>query len=157
LLLSWEPLPSLANVSPLCPKRVAKRFKSGSAMPRILVIDDNEDVRGVVCGVLESEGYDAIRAADGAQGVRMQRESRAALVITDIFMPDKEGLETIRDLRHEFPDLKIIAMSGGGSRVEAASSLAAAKEFGAQAVLQKPFEPSALLKTVHEVLKQPPE
>jgi len=124
-------------------------------MARILVIDDNEDVRAIVCAVLESAGHEVTHAADGAWGLRAQRESPVALVVTDIFMPEKEGLETIRDLRREYPDLKIIAMSGAGARLQADYHLLTAREFGAHSILHKPFEPSALLELVRELLKAP--
>jgi CheY-like chemotaxis protein len=126
-------------------------------MARILVIDDNEDVCAVVCGVLETAGHEAVRAPDGARGVELQRKSPVALVITDILMPEKEGLETIRDLRQEFPSLKIIAMSGAGARLKATNHLFTAQALGAHAVLHKPFEPSVLLRAVREVLGRPSE
>src|SRR4051812_35167901 len=110
-------------------------------MARILVIDDNEDVRAVVCGALESAGHEVVHAADGARGVELQRRSPVALVITDILMPEKEGLETIVDLKQEFPQLRIIAMSGAGARLTA-NYLFMARDLGAHAVLSKPFEAS---------------
>lgn len=84
-------------------------------MARILIIDDNDDLRTVICGVLESAGHEVVQAADGVQGIELQRRSPVDLAITDILMPEKEGVETIRDLAREFPALRIIAMSGGAS------------------------------------------
>jgi CheY-like chemotaxis protein len=122
-------------------------------LARILVIDDNADVRSVVVEVLESAGHEVVQAPDGARGIELQRKSPAALVITDILMPEKEGLETIRDLKKEFPALRIIAMSGSGQQVKS-SYLFTAKELGADAVLRKPFGPDALLASVQAVLQQ---
>src|ERR1700687_5964678 len=108
-------------------------------MALILVIDDDDDVRAVVSGVLEAAGHEVVHASDGAQGIELQRRLPAVLVITDIVMPEKEGIETIRDLHQEFPKLKIIAMSGGGSLHKTTNYFSTAKELGAHAVLRKPF------------------
>jgi CheY-like chemotaxis protein len=126
-------------------------------MARILVIDDHEDIRAVVSGVLESAGHEVVLAPNGARGIEAQRRSSADLVITDILMPEKEGLETIRDLKQEFPGLRIIAMSGGGRIPMATNFLSSAKELGADAVLRKPFGPDDLLEQVQEALKPPPD
>ncbi len=124
-------------------------------MARILIIDDNDDVRAVVSGVLESAGHEVVQASDGARGLDMQRQSPAVLVITDILMPGKEGIETILDFKKEFPALRIIAMSGGGQVLKTTNHLFTAKEAGAHAVLSKPFAPSALLELVQDVLTLP--
>lgn len=124
-------------------------------MARILVIDDNEDVCVVVSSILETAGHEVIVANDGARGIELQRQSPAELVITDILMPGKEGIETIRDLKQEFPELKIIAISGAGKASMATDYLLTAKELGARAVLHKPFGPGALLEAVHEQLMPP--
>jgi CheY-like chemotaxis protein len=125
---------------------------------RILVIDDNEDVRSVVSGVLEAAGYEVTVAPDGAQGIDAQRKSPARIVITDILMPNRDGIETIRDFRQEFPTVKIIAMSGAGQRLKnTGPQLFAAKELGANVVLRKPFAPAILLDSVRDMLRQPSE
>jgi CheY-like chemotaxis protein len=126
-------------------------------MARILVIDDDNDVRSLAQDVLRSAGHEVVVAADGAQGIELQRAKPAAVVITDILMPEKEGLETIRDLKHEFPGLKIIAISGAGKRVKSTAYLLTARELGAQALLRKPFKSDALVQTVREVLQSPVE
>jgi DNA-binding response OmpR family regulator len=126
-------------------------------MARILVIDDDNDVRSLAQDVLRSAGHEVFVAADGAQGIALQRTKPAAVVITDILMPEKEGLETIRDLKHEFPGLKIIAISGAGKRVKSTAYLLTARELGAQALLRKPFNSDALVQTVREVLQSPVE
>ena len=126
-------------------------------MARILVIDDDNDVRSLAQDVLGSAGYEVLVAADGAQGIELQRSTPAAVVITDILMPEKEGLETIRDLKHEFPGVKIIAISGAGKRVKSSAYLVTAREVGAQALLRKPFDSNTLVQMVREVLQSPAE
>jgi CheY-like chemotaxis protein len=93
-------------------------------------------------------------AADGEQGIALQRKQPASLLITDIFMPNREGIETIRDFRTEFPDVPIIAMSGGG-RLKRQGSLFTAKALGAEVILRKPFKMSDLLRLVAAVLNAP--
>jgi CheY-like chemotaxis protein len=83
-------------------------------MHKILVIDDNVVVRNTIIQMLESEGYEVVSAEDGRRGLSVFRSEKPDLVITDIIMPEKEGIETIRDIRGEAPDTKIIAISGGG-------------------------------------------
>ena len=84
-------------------------------MARILIIDDDPSFLTMLRHMLESKGYEVISATDGNMGIRMYKEKGADLVITDIIMPEKEGMETISDLCEENPDVKIIAISGGGS------------------------------------------
>lgn len=117
----------------------------------ILVIDDDEDLRDSLQIVLEREGYRVFAASDGAAGVEIYRAEQTDLVITDIIMPIKEGLETITELHREFPDVKIIAMSGGG-RVGVKNYLDWAEGLGAHRVLAKPFSRSEILNSVKEVL-----
>jgi DNA-binding response OmpR family regulator len=124
-------------------------------MSRILVIDDDIDLRLTMQEMLQAEGYEVSVAADGAQGIALQRKQPASLLITDIFMPNKEGIETIRDFRAEFPDVPIIAMSGGGRLKRRASTLFAAKEIGAAVILRKPFEMSDLLRSVAAAFNAP--
>src|SRR5436190_16251520 len=89
------------------------RLPHGS-MPRVLVIDDNEQIRRLIGLTLRCEGFEVLEAGDGDWGLRLYREQPADLVICDIFMPDKEGLETIQTLITLEPRLPIIAISGGG-------------------------------------------
>jgi DNA-binding response OmpR family regulator len=124
-------------------------------MSRILVVDDDIDLRLTMQEMLQAEGYEVSVAADGAQGIALQRKQPASLLITDIFMPNKEGIETIRDFRAEFPDVPIIAMSGGGRLKRRGSTLFAAKEIGAAVILRKPFEMSDLLRSVAAALNAP--
>lgn len=117
-------------------------------MARILVIEDNPDVRALIADALETAGHSVAQAADGEAGLAAQRAAPADLVISDIIMPEKEGIETIRDLKLEFPALRIIAITGGDSRLSASNLLFTARTFGADTVLTKPFSADDLLKAV---------
>ena len=123
-------------------------------MARILVIDDDTDVRRMVRNMLDRAGHEVAEAPNGDIGTKMFRKEPFDLIITDIFMPEKEGLETIRELHREFPDLRIIAISGGGS-VGHYSYLPLAKSFGATRTLSKPFSHQELLEIVNELLTLP--
>ena len=121
-------------------------------MARILVIDDEPDTRAVLDLILKSAGYEVILAADGREGMMRHRTSPADLVVTDLYMPGQEGLETIRELRTCFPEVAIIAMSG---RAAALTMLSVAQKFGAVAVLHKPFTAYELLAAVAKALGGP--
>ena len=120
-------------------------------MARVLVIDDDELLRRALRAVLEAAGYDVIEAAEGAAGLRVQRDQGADLVLVDIFMPGVDGLEFIRTLRAELPHAKIIAMSGGGGTGHA-DVLRMAAAFGASRTLRKPFKPRDLLTAIRDVM-----
>jgi DNA-binding NtrC family response regulator len=117
----------------------------------ILIIDDDERTRKLFRKILETEGYQVSEASNGNEGIKLFRKEPADLVITDIIMPEKEGIETIMELRKDFPDVKIIAMSGGGL-VEADSYLEMAKKMGATEVLTKPIKNDELLKIIKDIL-----
>ena len=117
---------------------------------RVLVIDDNPDMIRTMQALLESEGFDVAVAADGEEALRLQRELPAAVVITDIYMPGKEGLETIYELRKHFPQTKVIVMSGG-SRAAGVDYIQVARELGAVKALKKPFAPGELIDAVREL------
>ena len=121
-------------------------------MGHILVIDDDDQIRSMLRRVLEHEGYAVEEAADGLEGERTYRENPADLVITDIVMPNKEGIETIKDLVQEFPDVKIIATSGGG-RMRPQPYLEIAEALGVDRVFAKPFDIKELLAAVKELLE----
>ena len=120
-------------------------------MERILIIDDNREVLGTYSQILEHAGYEVLVAADGKEGVRTFRENPLDLVITDIFMPEKEGLEVIVELKRDFPNVKIIAISGGAF-LEPKDCLDVAKHFGVMCTLTKPIERGVLLEAVQECL-----
>jgi DNA-binding response OmpR family regulator len=120
-------------------------------MALILVIDDQELVRASIRITLEAAGHEVDEAEDGEVGVKLQEERLFDVVITDILMPVKEGIETIVDLRRNYEDLKIIAISGG-SRSKTMDYLKAATSLGADKVLSKPFSNEELLSCVNECL-----
>jgi CheY-like chemotaxis protein len=122
-------------------------------MARILVIDDDEQVLDMLYESLTREGYDVMRASNGEQGLRLYRQDPVDLIITDIIMPEKEGIETIIELRQDFPDVKIIAMSGGG-RIGTKDYLHLAKIFGVQRTFTKPVAREQLLDEIKELLKE---
>jgi two-component system, chemotaxis family, chemotaxis protein CheY len=119
-------------------------------MAQILVIDNDADVRTLLEQMLKPVGHKVFLAADGKEGMKLHRAAPADLVITDLFMPNQEGLETIIELRKDFPEVRIIAMSGKDA---ASAMLRAARQLGANKVLQKPFFPLELLVAVEEVLR----
>jgi CheY-like chemotaxis protein len=121
-------------------------------MARILLIDDDAVARGMLKKLLEDAGHHVQEGADGAVGMKLFREDPADVVITDIVMPEKEGIETIIELRREFPDVKIIAVSGGGDRLSSDSCLRTAEVAGASRILAKPLNVSDLLSSVDELL-----
>ncbi len=121
-------------------------------MARILIIDDDEQLLAMLRQMLEREGYEILEASDGKEGLRRFRENPTDLIITDLIMPEKEGIETIMELRRDFPDVKIIAISGGG-RVDPWQYLSIAKSFGVQYTFAKPIERKELLNAVRELLK----
>ena len=122
-------------------------------MARILVIDDDVQIRTLLKEILQQEGYEVVDAPDGLEGVRLYREDPADLVITDIIMPEKEGLEIIRELRTDFPEVKIMAISGGG-RIGPEPYLQIAQRLGAQSILTKPIGRDELIGAVREALKE---
>lgn len=120
-------------------------------MAQILVIDDDNEFRTVLCTTLEDAGHEVNEASDGREGLDCYRKRPVDLVLTDLIMPETEGVETIRELRREFPEVRIIAMSGGG-RTGANEFLDYADKFGAAGRLQKPFSRDHLLVTIDKVL-----
>jgi DNA-binding response OmpR family regulator len=122
-------------------------------MACILIIDDEDMIRNLLVKIFEREGYETITASDGKEGIKRHRESPADLIITDLIMPGKEGIETIMELRRDFPAVKIIAMSGGGN-IDPETYLRIAKTMGAMKTLTKPFDRKELLKTIQELLEE---
>ena len=121
-------------------------------MKNILVIDDDAQIRSILRLVLEREGYAVEEAHDGLEGLRIYRENPADLVITDIIKPNKEGIELIKDLLQEFPDIKIIATSGGGS-MPPQLYLGLADRLGVDRVFAKPFDIKELLAAMKALLE----
>ena len=120
-------------------------------MKRILVIDDDVQVRQMLRQMLEREGYEVVDAPDGKEGIRLYRDEPADLIITDIIMPEKEGIGTIFELRRDFPDVKIIAISGGGRFVNKNDCLELCRTKGIPA-FSKPFDRKELLEAIQKLL-----
>ncbi len=116
-------------------------------MKKILVIDDDPDFRTMLCARLEKSGYDVSEAEDGVKGIRAFQNEPVNLVITDIIMPEKEGMETILELKKINPSVKIIAISGGGRSVPE-DYLNIAEYFGAIKSFKKPFDMTEFINTV---------
>lgn len=120
-------------------------------MFKILIIDDEANILFMLKKMLERYGYKTELASNGVEGIEKFKNSNPDLVITDIIMPEKEGLETIREMKRIKPDLRIIAMSGGG-KVSAENYLTIAKIFGASKLVAKPFTIKDMLSAVRELL-----
>ena len=120
-------------------------------MASILLVDDSPEIRRTIERLLTSAGHTVAVAADGAAGLRALETAAFDLVLTDIVMPDMEGLEMIRRIRKTHPSLPIIAMSGGG-RGTANDYLGFASNFGAAKTLEKPFAFDVLSAAIDEVL-----
>lgn len=117
-------------------------------MPRILVIDDEPLLRSTIVTLLNREGFTVEDALDGQTGMAMFHKSQPDLVITDIFMPNKDGIEIIKELKRSYPLTKIIAMTGGG-QIRLMEIATAANILGADYILHKPFDRKALLEAVN--------
>ncbi len=126
-------------------------------MARILVIDDDPDMRNLLRTKLEKAGHEVSEAGDGSAGINLYAQKPADLIITDIFMPGKEGLELIREFRRDCPEARIIAISSGGperlSGVPVCDFLELAKKMGARYIFKKPLDFEKLLKVVEDVLQ----
>jgi len=137
---------------PFSPEALAGKVRAVLGPPspraRILVADDETTVRGFLREVLTEDGYEVVEAADGKEAIDQARAGVVDLVITDLVMPEQEGLETIQALRKDVPGARIIAISGAFR----GQFLKAAQLLGANAVLSKPINPELLLATVAEVL-----
>jgi DNA-binding NtrC family response regulator len=119
---------------------------------RILIIDDEDLIRGMLRQMFERAGYEVVDAPNGKVGMQLYREQVADLIVTDIFMPEQDGLETITELQRDFPCAKIIAISGG-CRTADFDGLSLAKGLGALRTLEKPFQHQEMLGTVRELLE----
>ncbi|MBI3118069.1 MAG: response regulator [Candidatus Hydrogenedentes bacterium] len=124
-------------------------------MAQILIIDDSKAMRDLLREMLQDAGHQVLSAENGLEGLRQQRKEPADLAIVDIFMPEKDGMSTIRDLRREYPRLAILAISGGDADLTAPDSfLNLAKRFGADEALPKPFLAGQLTELVARLLQR---
>ena len=121
-------------------------------MSRILVIDDDASLRQLVAQLLRTSGYEVDEASNGRDGIRLYQQAPFDLVVTDLLMPDKDGLEVLIELRSTSPDVKIITISG--SNAYGNSPLNTSRLLGADRTIQKPFNDEQLLQAVREVLEQ---
>ena len=121
-------------------------------MERVLIIDDEQQIRSMLRLMLERDGYEVIEAPDGIEGIKAYRQKPADLIITDLIMPNKDGIGMIIELQKEFPDVKIIAMSGGGLN-KPEGYLKGAKKLGAACTLTKPIDREKMLRAVKNVIK----
>ncbi|HOX25839.1 MAG TPA: response regulator [Candidatus Krumholzibacteria bacterium] len=119
-------------------------------MASILVIEDDQEVREYLVAVLSRAGHTVAAACNGRDGVSMFRERPTQVVITDIIMPEKDGIETLLDLRRDHPRLKVIAISGGG-RSTPENYLHSARLLGADRAIRKPFKNEEILAAVAEL------
>ena len=118
---------------------------------RVLVIDDTAEVREMIGQMLSGEGYDVLEAANGKKGMQIiSSDPKIDIVITDLIMPEKEGIETIREIKQDYSHIRILAISGGG-KIDSQNYLAIAKGMGADLTLSKPFVKQDLLKAVQEL------
>jgi CheY-like chemotaxis protein len=118
---------------------------------RILVVDDNDDLRATIQALLQADGFDVAQAADGRAALAELRSRPADVVLTDLFMPDQDGIETIVELKKLYPHLKIVAMSGWTS-AQGSDYLQVAREIGAAHTLQKPFDPAELSRVLRQLV-----
>ena len=121
---------------------------------RVLIVDDDEQIRVLLQQMMEWAGFDVLVAENGKIAMQMQSRQPADLVITDLIMPEQEGLETISWLKKDYPGIKIIAISGGG-RIGPEAYLPAALELGADLVFSKPFDVQEVVNSVKELLGNP--
>jgi DNA-binding NtrC family response regulator len=125
-----------------------------SSLPRVLLADDDDDLRHTLGQLLSRAGYQVIEVKDGVQATHTLEETHVDVLVTDLLMPHKEGLETISEAKKSHPGLRIVAISGGG-RVRPEGYLGMAKRFGADRTMQKPFTGEELVKVIAELIAQP--
>jgi DNA-binding response OmpR family regulator len=126
-------------------------------MTRVLVIDDDAELRAALVEGLRDAGFEVVEASDGTQGLDMQRTRPAGVVVTDLFMPGQEGMDTVFKLRVAHPETKIIVISGGTARGGTYDFLPVAKAIGADLCLRKPFKAAHLVSAIRELLNAPPQ
>ncbi|AGW14394.1 response regulator [Megalodesulfovibrio gigas] len=121
-------------------------------MIKLLLVEDDPQVRSMLSETLRQEGYEVVEAANGREAIAAYKASPADLVITDIIMPEQDGVETIHSLRRDFPQAKIIAISGGSANVRGEYLLGTADALGAMKTFKKPVDINLLLKTIADLL-----
>lgn len=117
---------------------------------RVLIVDDDDDTRSILAGLLDREVYEVSMAANGMEALKAQYQAPFDVLVTDIFMPDKDGVETIHEFHHRYPYTSIIAMSAVAHTL--VDYLSLSLEIGAHRILRKPFDIAALDTVLKEVL-----
>jgi len=125
-------------------------------MARILVIDDEPHIRTLVEAFLSQDGHEVDLAVNGKEGLTLIERNHYDLLLTDVVMPEKDGLELIMDLKGRVPRIRVIVMSGGGTRLNIQNYLEMARLLGADRVLPKPLDFLKLQNAVKEVLEEQP-
>lgn len=125
-------------------------MSDGIAKLRVLVVDDDDAVRKSIRYFLEQHGYDVVEASDGEVGISLQMSTPFDIAVIDMMMPNKDGIEVIKELRPIFPDLAILAMSGASSQAKM-NYFEVARAFGASATLKKPFGGGDLLDVLDKL------
>lgn len=121
-------------------------------MGRLLLIEDNDEVREAMTFLLERAGHTVVVLPDGRKAVDVCQKRDVDIVITDIVMPEREGIDTIRVLRKQIPGIGIVAISGGGRYGRSEEYLTAARQLGADVTLSKPVDPATLLEVLSDLL-----
>jgi CheY-like chemotaxis protein len=116
----------------------------------ILIVDDEPGIRELLGMILEAAGHSVLTAEDGVEAPKIMASQDVDIVITDLLMPERDGLEFITEIRSKYPKVKIIAMSGGG-HIARDSYLRIAKNFGAHYLLEKPFSQTGVLSAIGKV------
>ena len=127
---------------------------SNDPTPSVLVIDDDHESREVIAELLKQKGHVVFVAADGIEGLEIARRRGVDVAVTDIVMPRRDGLETIQELRKDFPDVRILALSGGVAGQGQQNYLTIATALGADAVMSKPVDVPTFLDTVTELARR---
>jgi CheY-like chemotaxis protein len=123
-------------------------------MPKILLVDDNDTFRTAVGMMLEDMGHNVRQATNGEEALALQNDWHAEVLVTDLIMPEKEGLEVIQEFKQRYPEVLIVAMSAGG-RMSAPELLKIANHFGASQTLAKPFTKEQLAESIAKVQGSP--
>lgn len=122
--------------------------------PLVLIIEDDTVLLSAMTEWLKAAGYRVMAASDGARGLVLFRQMPADIVVTDIIMPEREGIETLMEVKAIAPETRVLAISGGG-RVHASDVLTLARSLGADAILAKPFRRESVLEMVERLATTP--
>jgi CheY-like chemotaxis protein len=122
-------------------------------MAKILVIDDLEEMRDTIKEILEREGHTVTLAPNGELGEELFRQDPVGLIITDVLMPGQDGVSTMTRIRKDYPDVRVIAYSGGGPEASIKAATTVVKAMGADVTLRKPFKREKLIAAVNKLVK----